>query len=297
MASLRACAEDPARGPRVAREVRARRRSPPLAGGSSGARLEPLGRHMPQGRRPPDAVVPRRGPVGPLGRAPQPPGAPVPPEPAPWLRVKYFPPYAPELNRVEQLWANLRYQGLADHAADDLDDIHRWVDNGKRRVRKRDLGLGFIKHAGLISRPLSAYSRTRPRGPTTRPTVPSKAMGRSSPSASVRYRGQVARSPVRPLGDVVRRPTGRGGGVTGGSASSMALRDTGEELRLSRDEAVPLSRICGSCATWSGTGGKVFPPAARGGQSRLPQGFRADRALSGESSWPARRDSNARPSA
>lgn len=74
-----------------------------------------------------------------------------------WLRAEHFPPYAPELNPVEQLWANLRCQELANHAADDLDDIRRRVDTGKRRVRRRDLGIGFIKHAGLISEPQLRY--------------------------------------------------------------------------------------------------------------------------------------------
>jgi transposase len=67
-----------------------------------------------------------------------------------WLRAEHFPSYAPELNPVEQLWANLRCQELANHAADDLDDIRQRVATGKRRIRRRDLGLGFIRHAGLI---------------------------------------------------------------------------------------------------------------------------------------------------
>jgi transposase len=68
-----------------------------------------------------------------------------------WLRLEYFPPYAPELNPVEQLWANLRNQELANHTADDLNDVRRRLATGTRRLRRRDLGLGFIRHAQLIS--------------------------------------------------------------------------------------------------------------------------------------------------
>lgn len=68
-----------------------------------------------------------------------------------WLRAEYFPPYAPELNPVENLWANLDSRELANHAADALHDLARRIDTGKRRVRRADLGLSFIKHAGLLS--------------------------------------------------------------------------------------------------------------------------------------------------
>ena len=68
-----------------------------------------------------------------------------------WLKAEHFPPYAPELNPVEQMWANLRSQELANRAAEDLTEIERAVERGKRRMRRRDLGMGFIKHAGLIS--------------------------------------------------------------------------------------------------------------------------------------------------
>jgi transposase len=68
-----------------------------------------------------------------------------------WLKVEHFPPYAPELNPVEQMWANLRSQELANRAADNLTEIERVVETGKRRMRRTDLGISFIKHAGLIS--------------------------------------------------------------------------------------------------------------------------------------------------
>lgn len=68
-----------------------------------------------------------------------------------WLRLVYLPPYAPELNPVEQLWANLRGQELANYAADDLDQVRRRLATGTRRARRRHLGLGFIRHAQLVS--------------------------------------------------------------------------------------------------------------------------------------------------
>jgi len=68
-----------------------------------------------------------------------------------WLKVEHFPPYAPELNPVEQMWANLRSQELANRAAEGLTEIERVVELGKRRMRRRDLGMSFIEHAELIS--------------------------------------------------------------------------------------------------------------------------------------------------
>lgn len=76
-----------------------------------------------------------------------------------WLRVEHFPSYAPELNPVEQLWANLRRQELANHAADDLHDIRQRIADAESRLRRRDLGLGFIEHSGLISKQHLHYLR------------------------------------------------------------------------------------------------------------------------------------------
>jgi transposase len=68
-----------------------------------------------------------------------------------WLKVEYFPAYAPELNPVEQMWANLDAQELANYSADDLVALGAQIERGKRRIRRRDLGLSFIKHAKLVS--------------------------------------------------------------------------------------------------------------------------------------------------
>lgn len=42
----------------------------------------------------------------------------------PGLGVERFPPYAPELNPVEQLWNHLKYHQLANFAAYDLEQLH-----------------------------------------------------------------------------------------------------------------------------------------------------------------------------
>ncbi len=69
-----------------------------------------------------------------------------------WLRVEFLPPYAPELNPVEQMWASLCAQEFANHAADDIELVTQRIESGKRRMRRRDLGLGFMQHAGLLTK-------------------------------------------------------------------------------------------------------------------------------------------------
>ncbi len=68
-----------------------------------------------------------------------------------WLTVEWLPPYAPDLNPVEQLWAHLDATALPNTPADDLRVLRRAVRNGLRRVRRRpDVGRGFLKHTGLF---------------------------------------------------------------------------------------------------------------------------------------------------
>jgi transposase len=70
---------------------------------------------------------------------------------ASWLKVEFLPPYAPELNPVEQVWANLRARELANYTPDDLGELAVAIERGKRRIRRRGHGLGFIKHTDLLS--------------------------------------------------------------------------------------------------------------------------------------------------
>jgi len=76
-----------------------------------------------------------------------------------WLRVESLPPYAPELNPVEQMWANLCAREFANYASDDIEQVERRIQAGKRRMRRSDMGLGFIQHAGLLTKKQLHYLR------------------------------------------------------------------------------------------------------------------------------------------
>lgn len=67
-----------------------------------------------------------------------------------WLAVEWLPPYAPELNPVEYLWAALDATHLANFVPDDLAELEARVRRGVRQVRRRDdLAFAFLKHSGL----------------------------------------------------------------------------------------------------------------------------------------------------
>ena len=69
-----------------------------------------------------------------------------------WLTVERLPAYAPELNPVEGLWASLTSHATANFSPDTLEELGGRLRGGIRRLRRQpDLGLNFIKHAGLIS--------------------------------------------------------------------------------------------------------------------------------------------------
>lgn len=71
---------------------------------------------------------------------------------AKWLKVEWLPAYAPELNPVEDVWANLDGRELANFVPDDLDQLQRQITKGTRRIRRHDQLLwGFLKHAQLLS--------------------------------------------------------------------------------------------------------------------------------------------------
>jgi transposase len=60
-----------------------------------------------------------------------------------WLSVVRLPAYAPEMNPVEGLWANILGQELANRSVHDLGDLVEGVRNGFSRVHS------FLNHAGL----------------------------------------------------------------------------------------------------------------------------------------------------
>jgi len=68
-----------------------------------------------------------------------------------WLRVEPLPAYAPELNPVEALWANLSARELANLCPETLSELTLHVQRGVRRIRRHgDLTLAFLKHSGLF---------------------------------------------------------------------------------------------------------------------------------------------------
>lgn len=69
-----------------------------------------------------------------------------------WLRVEWLPAYAPELNPLEDAWANLDRRELANFVPEDMAQLHGQITRGVRRIRRHpDLLWGFLKHAQLLS--------------------------------------------------------------------------------------------------------------------------------------------------
>ncbi len=71
-----------------------------------------------------------------------------------WLTVERLPAYAPELNPVEYLWANLKDLELANRPTTTLAEVADATEYGIRRVGKSDsLIVGFLAHTGLTLDP------------------------------------------------------------------------------------------------------------------------------------------------
>jgi DDE superfamily endonuclease len=67
-----------------------------------------------------------------------------------WLTVERLPAYAPELNPVEYLWANLKGVELANCAGDTVAEVADQAHRGIQRVCASDsLAVGFLAHTGL----------------------------------------------------------------------------------------------------------------------------------------------------
>jgi putative transposase len=67
-----------------------------------------------------------------------------------WLQVERLPGYAPDLNPVETLWANVKGQELANRCAANLGEVVSALTRGLERVlRSPHLPLSFLHHAGL----------------------------------------------------------------------------------------------------------------------------------------------------
>jgi hypothetical protein len=67
-----------------------------------------------------------------------------------WLTVERLPAYAPELNPVEYLWANLKGGELANCGGDTIAEVADQAEYGIQRVCDSDsLVVGFLAHTGL----------------------------------------------------------------------------------------------------------------------------------------------------
>jgi hypothetical protein len=67
-----------------------------------------------------------------------------------WLVVERLPGYAPELNPVEGLWAQLKGQHLANCGWDTIDEAAVATQNGVAAIRRsQQLLFSFIENAGL----------------------------------------------------------------------------------------------------------------------------------------------------
>ena len=67
-----------------------------------------------------------------------------------WLQVERLPGYAPELNPVEGLWANLKGVELANLARDTIAEVIDAARQGIGRVRgESTLLFSFLRHCGL----------------------------------------------------------------------------------------------------------------------------------------------------
>jgi transposase len=69
-----------------------------------------------------------------------------------WLTLEFFPGYAPELNPVEGLWADLKGHASANYAPEGLGELQQHLKGATRGLRRKDhRGLNYIKHTGLLS--------------------------------------------------------------------------------------------------------------------------------------------------
>jgi transposase len=67
-----------------------------------------------------------------------------------WLVVERLPGYAPDLNPVEGLWANLKGIELANLAADALEEVTAAAERGIQRIRHSHwLAYSFLRQCGL----------------------------------------------------------------------------------------------------------------------------------------------------
>ncbi len=67
--------------------------------------------------------------------------------------AEYLPPYAPELNPVENVWGYLKMNPLANHTAQDLGTLAETTRRHAKSIQHRDILLrSFLKHSPLFLR-------------------------------------------------------------------------------------------------------------------------------------------------
>jgi hypothetical protein len=67
-----------------------------------------------------------------------------------WLVVERLPPYAYDLNPVEQVWGNLKGTELANLCPDTIGEAAEIVDEGLCRIgNETQLAFAFLRHCGL----------------------------------------------------------------------------------------------------------------------------------------------------
>jgi transposase len=73
--------------------------------------------------------------------------------------IELFPPYAPELNPVDLVWAYVKHSRLGNYTPNDLTEL-RWqiIDEFERIKRRQDLLKSFFIHTGLRLEPISPGS-------------------------------------------------------------------------------------------------------------------------------------------
>jgi len=63
---------------------------------------------------------------------------------------EWLPPYAPDLNPVEQIWNHTKFGELANFLPEDIDHLRDTVRRSLRRKRAKPVLLrNFFRHAGL----------------------------------------------------------------------------------------------------------------------------------------------------
>ena len=69
------------------------------------------------------------------------------------VRVEFLPPYAPELNPVEYLWAYLKSNPLANLAVTEIESLTHMARRHSRKLQRRpSLLRSFVDHSPLFLR-------------------------------------------------------------------------------------------------------------------------------------------------